>query len=73
MLYIYIENDIESHRSTQSINILSKTHQKHENTYIFFEKTPKTKNPYFRKIKKKTCPKESADYADLYGIMYILC
>ena len=31
-MFIYTENDIESYRNTQNINIYPKAHQKHENT-----------------------------------------
>ena len=31
-MFMNTENDTESHRNTQNINIYPKTHQKHENT-----------------------------------------
>ena len=31
-MFIYTENDTESNRNTQNINIYPKAHQKHENT-----------------------------------------
>ena len=40
-MFIYTENDIESHRNTQNINIKPKTHPKHENTFSKIQKNLK--------------------------------
>ena len=54
-MFIYIENDIESHRNTQNINIQHKIHQQHENTFskvLNFQKIET--NVYFQFLSSNT-------------------
>ena len=44
---IYIENDTESHRSTQNSNLLQKAHPTHQNTFL---KIPFSQNQHLLKI-----------------------
>ena len=60
-MFIYTENDTETHRKTQNIDMWPKTHQKHENTFQTFE------------MFQTTSSNKSAFYADLYNIIFTLC
>ena len=71
-MFIYTENDAETHRNIQNINIYPQntpTTRKHllKLSFCFSKKERQT---YFQKseVKQKT-----TFYADLYGIIYILC
>ena len=45
-MFIYTQNDPESHKNTQNINIYPKTHQKHTNIFQIFQNF---ENTYFSK------------------------
>ena len=52
-MFIYTENDPESHRNTQNIKIKPRTHQYHENTFASFQLflfIYLIENQYFQKI-----------------------
>ena len=66
-MFIFTENDTESCRNTQNINIAQNTPK--TRTYIF--KLKKMSRIILFK-KREINSKKSAFYADLYGIIYIL-
>ena len=53
-MFTYTENNIESHRNTENINIYPKAHQQHENTYQFLQnKNSKNDKIHIKKKKEK--------------------
>ena len=51
-MFIYTENNTESHRNTRNINIYPKTHQKHENTCHLKKPFPNVQNPFLFSFQK---------------------
>ena len=54
---------------TLKTSIYNTKHTKNTKTHVIFQNVQKVKNQYFPKNNSKT----SAVYADLYGIIHILC
>ena len=69
-MFIYTDNDIASHRNTQNINILPKTHTQIRKCILMMFKLFERSEIYIFQRDNKFG--KSALYADVYGIIYIV-
>ena len=70
-MFLYTENDTESHRNTKNINIYPKIHKKHEKTFQLFEHFQTFRKKRKKNLFSKIVNKKSAFYDDVYSIIYI--